>query len=46
MSSIMIERELTENTFSALFRYARLIIRIHLRGMVAGSPNVAGGMVH
>lgn len=36
MSSITIERELTENTFAALFRYARLLVRIHVRGMVAG----------
>lgn len=41
MSSIMIERELAEDTFAALLRYARLIVRFHVRGMVGGHPGAA-----
>ena len=41
MSSILIEQELTDNTLEALFKYARQIIRIHLRAMAAGERPTA-----
>ena len=35
MSSTIIERELAENTFSALFKYAKHILQFHLDGVMA-----------